>query len=187
MTIFWHHVGDQLSKRDFPRTIGTTKIGLREFSLKDIKDQIEEHVGPEHAELQDGYDRIGSSTFQIWGVPTGAKTALKNLKTGDWLLLLNSSESYGYFEYFDRVLLKVPGQQWKLSFKLWGEGKFPIILCLKGKLIRYPWPEFVEDMGYGSGLKGMGRVHSIGKAAVINSKFGSKAGLIDSLEKRAPQ
>ncbi len=174
MAIFWHHVGDQLSKRDFPRTIGSQRFGLREFKLEDVESDIDEGVGFQLNELKDGYARIGSSTFQIWGVPTGAKTALNKLRTGDWLLLLNSSEDYGFFEYCGRVLLRVPGEQWKLSYKLWGEQKFPIILFLKGTIVYYPWPEFVNDLGYGTGLKGMGRVHSISEKALANSRFGSE-------------
>jgi len=150
---------------------------LREFDIESVRDHIDENVGRQLKELQDGLDRIGSSTFQIWGVPTGAKLALKKLKTGDWLLLLNSSASYGFFEYAGRVLLRVPGEQWKLSQHLWGEQKFPLVVFLRGSLIHYPWSSFVEDMQYGEGLKGMGRVHSIGKAALNSSKFGSEEDL----------
>ncbi len=185
MTVFWHHVGDDLSKRDFPLTIGSQKIGLREFDFDDIMPYIDEIVGPSQREFQDSKDRIGSSKFQIWGIPSGAKSALKNLKLGDTFLLLNTDQSYGFFEYSGRVLCRLPSEQWRLSFKLWGERKFPLIVLLRGNLIHYPWPNFLDDMSYGAGFKGMGRVHTIAKPRLSETRFGSEESFLEHLSSGA--
>jgi hypothetical protein len=139
MAVFWQHVGDQNSRRDLPRTIGTPSSGLREFSLTEIESGIDVECG-ERADLARRLARIGNGAFQIWGFPSGAEEVLRKMETGDYLLLLDSNADWGSFRYFGRVFLRLPGKQWKLSERLWGEGRYPIVTFVRGQLVNYPWP-----------------------------------------------
>lgn len=181
MTVFWQHVGAENSARDFPRTIGTPRTGLCEFSISDVRRHLSE-LGPlQLPELTRNFDRIGGTRFQIWGLPAGAKDILKKMITGDYLLLLDTNGEDGAFRYFGRVLYRLPSEHWDLSMHLWGEGKFPIIVLLRGNLVSYPWFKFLSDFSYGSGLKPMGRTHRIAKKAIAGSRFLDEAGFNEAI------
>jgi hypothetical protein len=178
MTVFWHHVGDAMSVRDFPKTIGNTRTGnLKVFYLSELQAYLDPFSGPQQHEMADAFARIGEAGFQIWGVPAGAKKQFNRISVGDTLLLLNTDQDFGSFQYIGHVLLPLQGEHWKLSDYLWGEQKFPLILFLVGTVVGYPWPKFVEDMKYGSGIKGLGRLHSIGKQSLQDSTYHDEEGL----------
>lgn len=180
-TVFWQHVGAANSARDFPRTIGTPRAGLCEFSADEVQDHLSE-LGPlQQAELARNFDRIGKTRFQIWGLPTGAKDILKKMITGDYLLLLDTNGEGGAFRYFGRVLYPLPSEHWDLSMHLWKEVTFPIIVFLRGSLVEYPWLRFLSDFDYGTGLKPMGRTYRIAKKAIANSRFGDEAAFYEDV------
>lgn len=139
MTVFWQHVGAANSARDFPRTIGKTPTGLCEFSTDEVRHRLSE-LGPlQAAEVARNFERIGKTTFQIWGLPTGAKDVLKKMITGDYLLLLDTNGEGGAFRHFGRVLYLLPAEHWDLSMHLWKRKSYPIIVFLRGCLVAYPW------------------------------------------------
>jgi hypothetical protein len=186
VTVFWQHVGLANSARDFPRTIGTSIGGLCEFSIDDVRHHLNE-LGPlQQSELVRNFNRIGTTKFQIWGLPTGAKDTLKNMITGDYLLLLDTNGEEGAFRYFGRVLYHLPSEHWDLSMHLWKERTFPIIVFLRGTLGSYPWFKFLSDLAYGSGLKPMGRTYRIAKKAIERSRFGEEAAFYDTIMAEFP-
>jgi hypothetical protein len=131
MSIFWQHVGDQLGARDFPRTLGTPRNGLRYFRVEDIRPHLSELSPPQASELERNLTRIGASPFQIWGLPTGAAETLSKMGVGDYFMALDTNAEWGAFRYIGRVLYYLPEQQWDLSLHLWKERKFPLIVLLK--------------------------------------------------------
>jgi 5-methylcytosine-specific restriction enzyme A len=90
VTIYFQHVGEAGGGRDFPKTIGTPKAGLRYFSFKDINEHVDRLDPEQHAFIQRTLANEAPQGFQIWGIPSGAKSILKNLKAGDYLLLIES-------------------------------------------------------------------------------------------------
>ncbi len=124
MSIFWQHIGDANATRDLPRTIGTPRSGLREFHLDDIRPHLSD-LGPiQDADLRRNFARIGTASFQIWGLPSGATRTLSKMATGDYLMLLDTNAEWGAFRYIGRVLYYLPGHHWDLSLHLWKERVF---------------------------------------------------------------
>jgi hypothetical protein len=175
MTVFWQHVGAANSARNFPRTVGIPSKGLREFSTSDVRSLLN-GLGPlQQSELERNFDTIGTTKFQIWGLPTGAKEILEKMNSGDYLLLLDTNGEGGAFRYIGRILYRLPSEQWDLSKHLWKDTSYPIIVLLRGHLIEYPWVSFLADFHYGSGLRPMGRTYRIAKKAIAESRFGNEA------------
>ena len=186
MSVFWQHVGDQLSQRDFPRTLGSPQNGLREFRVGDLRSHISDLAPIQCSELNRNLLRIGESTFQIWGLPTGAAKTLSKMETGDYFLALNTNADWGAFKYVGRVLYYLPGEHWELSLHLWKERKFPLILLLRGSLVDYPWQRFLSDFKYGAGLKPKGRTFRIAEKSFANGPFATEAELFDRIVSQFP-
>jgi hypothetical protein len=129
--------------------------------LEDIRTKLSGLSPIQKADLERNFQRIGSTSFQIWGLPTGARQTLSKLETGDYLMLLDTDADWGSFRYIGRVLYYLPGEHWELSLHLWKERKFPLIVLLRGQLIRYPWFRFLNDFKFGLGMKPMGRTYRI--------------------------
>jgi hypothetical protein len=171
MSVFWQHVGIANSQRDFPLTLGTPSTGVQEFRVVDVEPYVLSTNTIERLELERGFERIRSSTFQIWGFPNGAEAVLSKMKTGDFLLLLDTNAEAGAFRYFGRVLQILLSKQWDLSQKLWNKNKYPIITFMAGRQIHYPWQIFLNDFGYGLGLKPMGRTYRVANEVLAASKY----------------
>lgn len=73
---------------------------------------------------------------------------LKNLVSGDWLLLLKSDRLGGQFIYAGQVVQRLKQEAFDLSTHFWGEARFSIILLLDGRLTSYPWEIFRDNLGY---------------------------------------
>ena len=130
MTIFFQHVGEAGGRRDFPRTIGTARAGLVYFNFEDIESYLEGVGTDELRRLRRATEEIDENGFQIWGIPSGAKTILRDLKIDDYLLLLEAVGPGGSFAYGGRIIARPSGECFALSRHLWGEGRFPIIVLI---------------------------------------------------------
>jgi hypothetical protein len=179
MSVFWQHVGDANLFRDGPRTIGTPYKGLREFTLSDIEPHLSPVSPPQAAEMKRNFERISDTKFQIWGLPTGAVTALSKAQPGDYLMLLDSNAEWGGFRYIGELLYKLPQEHWQLSSFLWKESKFPLIVLLRGNLIAYPWEQFLSDFQYGAGFRPMGRTYRISAQAFSRGPATTDQGFLD--------
>jgi hypothetical protein len=186
LSVFWQHVGDELSRRDFPRTLGTAQNGLREFCVEEIRSYMSDLSPIQASELERNLSRIGTSTFQIWGLPTGAAPTLSKIGIGDYFMALDTNAEWGAFRYIGRVLYYLPGEHWELSLRLWRERKFPLILLLKGNLVAYPWQGFLSDFKYGAGLRPMGRTSRISDKSFTNGPYSTDAEFFERIVSQFP-
>lgn len=144
MTVYYQHIGERLSARDFPRSLGTPTNGLKRFQFKDAEEFLQ-HLNPlEIADIKSKTQQLAPTGFQIWGIPSGAQRVVTNMQTGDYLMLLESTD----FTYCGQVIHRVSDLCHDLSYDIWGEQRFPIIIFLQGELISYGWDEFVEDFSF---------------------------------------
>jgi hypothetical protein len=159
---------------------------LCKFSVDDLRHRLDD-LGPlQKSEVARNFERIGTTIFQIWGLPAGAKDILEKMIIGDCFLPLDTNGEGGAFRYLGRVLYRLPSEHWQLSHHLWKDSSYPIIILLRGNLVAYPWPKFLSDFGYGSGLKPMGRTYRIAKRALELSRFGDEATFYDRIPSEFP-
>ena len=143
MTIYYQHIGEKLWARDAPRSIGATQNGLKRFSWLDIEPYLDAIDPLEALTMRAKIADLAPTGFQLWGLPSGAERVLKDMETGDFLMLLESVD----FGYVGQVLHRVSQPLWRLSQHIWNEQGFPIIVLLQGELITYGWDEFKVHFG----------------------------------------
>jgi 5-methylcytosine-specific restriction protein A len=148
VTIYFQHVGEAGGHRDFPKTIGTPKAGLRHFKFEDVEPYLSNLSVEQREAISRSLEAEVPAGFQIWGVPSGAKSVLRSLQAGDYVLLLESVGPGGSFAYGGRVVAALPGENFELSMALWGEARFPLIVFLSGRLTNYLWYDFCDALGY---------------------------------------
>ncbi len=149
MTLYFQHVGEANARRDFPRTIATGD-GLIRFKFGDIETDLGCLSGSERAELADTLETSAPEGFQIWGVPSGAKSMLRYLTKGDHFALLVSIRPFGQIEYVGQIVGAPSEPCYDLSTRLWGEQRFPLIVFMVGWVAAYPWEQFRDRLGYAS-------------------------------------
>jgi 5-methylcytosine-specific restriction enzyme A len=147
VTLYFQHVGEANARRDFPRTIANRE-GLVCFSFDDIADDLRCLPEHERAELRSTLRDVAPSGFQIWGVPSGAKSMLRHLTVGDHFALLVSIRPYGQIEYIGEIVGAPTEPCHDLSMRLWGEQRFPVIVFMMGRVTAYPWDDFRDRLGY---------------------------------------
>jgi 5-methylcytosine-specific restriction protein A len=174
MTIYFQHVGERGATRDFPRTIGTRKSGLMSFQIEDIETYLAPLTGYERSMVKTDINEKAPDGFQIWGIPAGAKSVLKKMETGDYLLLLESITEGGFFAYGGEVVSKVPQELPALSRFLWTEAHFPLILLLRGALLHYPWPVFCTDFKFNMAWNPAGQTYRLKEERLIESPYGGE-------------
>jgi len=104
VTVFFQHAGERGGGRDFPRTIGTPETGLVRFNFDDIEQYLEHLEPPQRKWLAAETALQAPDGFQIWGIPSGARSVLSSLAPGDYLLLLESPGPGGTFVYGGRII-----------------------------------------------------------------------------------
>lgn len=161
MTIYFQHVGEAGGARDFPKTIGSASTGLVRRQWQQIEPLLSELDPHELQRLKNELTLAAPDGFQIWGIPSGARSAIRSLSIGDYLLLLESATIGGQFAYGGQVIAR-PSQECRvLSEYLWGEHKFPLIVFLSGGLTQYRWSKFCEIFGYKSNWNPAGQTYRI--------------------------
>jgi hypothetical protein len=181
MTVFFHHVGEAGGARDFPRTIGTRDLGLRRFSHADVEPHLSNLPSEELAILRHDLDYYAPEGFQIWGIPSGAKSVLNDFRVGDYLLLLEAVGPGGRFAYVGRAIAKPSQECFDLSHHLWGEKRFPLIVFLKGALTNYRWFSFCDNLGYKRNWNPAGNTYRVQPERLIASPYGDDDGLIQAV------
>ncbi len=174
MTIYFQHVGERGGARDFPRTIGTRKAGLMTFSYEGIEAYLSPLSGYERSMVKEDVKEKAAAGFQIWGIPAGAKSVLKRMETGDYLLLLESVTEGGFFPYGGEVVSKIAQPLPELSRFLWTEAHFPLIVLLRGNLMHYPWPTFCADFGFKLAWNPAGQTYRLKEERLIESPYGGE-------------
>ena len=89
------------------------------------------------------------------------------MQTGDYLLLLESVD----FQYCGRVVHRVSDLCWDLSYEIWGEQRFPIMLFLDGALISYDWEDFLTDFDFNATYHMRGNTMRLADKRFANSSF----------------
>lgn len=177
MTIYFQHVGEANSNRDFPKTL-FTRDGLRQFTFAEVEPYLEHLPNDERTRLADVCAAEAADGFQIWGIPSGAKSVLKHFVEGDQLLLLKSITHGGAIEYSGRAVGIPRRECFELSRHLWGEARFPIICFLIGEQVHFPWPVFLETFGFKSNWDPAGMTWRLLPSRVQASRYGSEAEVI---------
>ena len=148
--------------------------GLRRFTFDDVEPYLQ-HLGKDElGRLAGVCETDGSDGFQIWGIPSGARSVLKNFVEGDQLLLLKSITYGGAIEYSGRAV-GIPREEcFDLSQHLWGEARFPLICFLVGKHVHFPWSMFLETFGFKPNWDPAGMTWRLLPQRVQDSRFGSE-------------
>ncbi len=153
MQLFFHDVGLKGAERDFPKTV-----------FGDVPIELVERAVPVHrrAEMVDVLSTLfPSGTFNCWGVPAGAESAINHLKAGDVMLLIRTTGGDG-----DMPALCPVQAFWKepmpgLSTALWGSEHFPYVFYFKTEPIMLTWTQFKEDVSYASNFRPSGSVYRV--------------------------
>jgi 5-methylcytosine-specific restriction enzyme A len=119
--------------------------------------------------------------FQVWGIPSGAKSVLKNLRRNDWLLLLLSDGPGGSFYYGGRVIFRPDQEMFDVSHRLWGEAKFPLIVLLIGKLTSFPWETFRTSFAYQENWRLAGMTYRLTHERIALSQFPTESDVIRAI------
>lgn len=90
MTVHFQHVGEAGGKRDFPRIIWTPSEGLVNFSWHDVERRLSDLDPNEFSKLEQGTTEYEAEGFQICGIPAEARSVLRYLQIGDYLMLLET-------------------------------------------------------------------------------------------------
>ena len=165
MTVFFQHVGEAGGARDFPKTIGTPKNGVRHFDFTELEPFLSHLPAGEVEQLQEDTVAYAPDGFQIWGIPSGAKSVLRDFRSGDYLLLLEAVGPGGTFAYVGRAIAKPSQECFELSRHLWGEQRFPLIVFLKGNLTSYRWFNFALGVLIGPPHRDVARAACAGRDA----------------------
>jgi 5-methylcytosine-specific restriction enzyme A len=178
MAIFFQHVGEQGGKRDFPKTIGTPSTGLMQFQLDQLP-ELTEGVEQNAVEAIERELRMEAPEgFQLWGIPSGARSVISNLRKDNWLLLLESDGPGGQFFYGGRVIYRPTQELFALSRRLWGEARFPLIVLLVGRLTDYPWEQFRSAFGFAPNWRLAGNTYRLTPERISRSQFATEADVI---------
>lgn len=176
MAVFYHMIGDKLWDRDGPRSIGSPGGALRLFQFADIEPFLTALDPVEIQLIKERTQQLAPDGFQVWGVPSGANRVIGKAVPGD-VVLLGGTEN---FDFAGSIVHPISTECWDLSRHIWGEQSFPLIMLLRGQMIRYPWADFIADFRYdpnykpGRSGKGQSRVETIAAPRFPGSAFGSE-------------
>jgi hypothetical protein len=176
MTIYYQHIGEKLWTRDAPQSIGTP-TGVRRFTIQDIESFLG-HLEPfELLSIYRVVEDLAPTGFQIWGIPEGARDVLAPMVSGDFLLLLESTD----FRYVGQVLHRTSQPCWDLSRHIWGESRFPLIILLQGEMITYEWKQFATDFEFASNYHMRGQTMRLANERVAASEFETEENFVSHL------
>jgi hypothetical protein len=178
MTIFYQHVGERGGNRDFPKTIGRPNQGLVNFQLDNVPELTAGLDQDATQALEAEIRRQAPEGFQLWGIPSGAKSVLSTLRKGHWLLLLESDGPGGQFYYGGQVIYRPDREMHDLSRRLWGEARFPLIVLLHGRLTDYPWERFRMAFGFAPNWRLAGNTYRLAPDRIARSPFATEADVI---------
>jgi hypothetical protein len=163
--------------RDGPRSIGTRENGVKRFSWLDIEPFVRDLDGFEVMSMRHKIADLAPTGFQIWGIPSGAQRVLEPMRTGDFLMLLESTD----FSYVGQVIHRASQPQWAWSRHIWGEERFPLIILLQGELITYGWDAFTTHFGFDPKYHMRGNTMRLADERVATSPSGSEEAFIATL------
>ena len=178
MTIYFQHVGAENAARDFPRSLLLADGTPVKFSLEDVTPYLS-HLSKE--ELSSIESELGGNTFQIWGLPAGAKTIVAKMKKEDYLLLIPLASSDGGVTYACRRRTNPILFGDELSEHVWGNGKFSCIVLVDGSPVSLPWDAFLGSLNYAPNWRPAGQTYPIKADRLQHSDYKDEPGLLREL------
>lgn len=171
MNLYFHDVGLKGATADFPKTV------FGDVALDDIADKLPSHLKDEiYTALSDEFP---GGFCNVWGVPAGAKSVIRNLQYDDVMLLIKTTGGNGEMP----ALCKVKGF-WReelplLSDFLWGSNHFPYVFFFKTEEIDLTWTQFKQDVNYLPKFRPSGNVYRVKEERL--TKFGGVSGYVSHL------
>ncbi len=164
---YYQHVGEEMAQRDFPKTIGSPKDGLVNFSAKTVCKL--DAIKPENRIIFENAVRNGElNDFQFWGLPRGAESMVAKMGFDSELMLMSSQ----FFEVIGTVVTRLPRFDDNLSELLWGESNFPIILVLKNvEFIDLSFDDFKDRLGFHDRYHMRGNTMRVGDSRIKDAGF----------------
>lgn len=184
MSIYFAHVG-RVGSKDFAKTL------RKPVSLGVIESAI--GTGDSHL-IDDLKEEYLDQPVYCWGIPSGGKTAIKNLGYGDFVFMVEHLEASGFDDGFTGpipMILKVryyntsslAEDMYKLSKVLWGDSNYPAVFFVDVSEIDLDWRRFCNVVGYRERFNPMGKMLKVtdkkieaagGEASVLKSLLGEE-------------
>lgn len=171
MQLFFHDVGLKGANADFPKTV------FGEVAVSDIVEHCPPHLQAEIedkllAEFPDGW-------CNVWGVPDGAKSVIRQLKVDDVMLLIKTTGGDGEMPALCHVKGFWKEQLLDLSNFLWGSSHFPYVFFFKTQHIELTWTQFKKDVQYMPNFRPSGNVYRVKSDRLEH--FGGSGGYVSHL------
>lgn len=151
MNLFFHDVGFKGSESDFPKTI------YNSISIEELKNN--KFIS------RDSYDELKnifpSGYCNFWGVPEGAKSIIKTLSVGDYVLLVRTTGGQGDVPILCMVKFFFRESMPEASKFLWGSSRFPFIFLFDTEIISYSWSELKLDFNYNEKFRPSGNIYRV--------------------------
>lgn len=142
MKLYYHHVGIPGSSEDFKKTVFGGK------TIEIVEDNVSAAYPHKTEMLKLLRAHFPSNSFNCWGVPAGASSVIGNLKTGDAVLLVESTGKDGRVPALGVVVGFWRDELRGLSKALWGLNKFPYIFFFHTERLSLKWEQMRKQLGY---------------------------------------
>ncbi|WP_157580087.1 hypothetical protein [Rudanella lutea] len=153
MNICFHHVGELGASKDFPKTVYNT------VSIEDIINYIPDTITQKSKIIDELRSRFPQGEANCWGVPSGARSVIRNLKENDVVLLVEkASINGGLVPIKCRVLVYHVVELYGLSEALWGSDKFPYIFFFNTESLNLAWIDFINHINYKENFRVCGQL-----------------------------
>lgn len=173
MQLFFHDVGLKGANADFPKTI------YNEVSISDIVEQcpIELRTIINESLLKE----FPNGWCNVWGVPLGAQSVIKQLAYNDVMLLIKSTGGLEEIPVLCHIKFFMKEQLLDLSNFLWGSSHFPYIFFFKTQNIDLSWTQFKKDVDYLPKFRPSGNVYRVKSERLLG--LGGVSGYVETLLK----
>jgi len=171
--LFFHHVGQKGADEDFKKTV------YKDISIQTVDSSVPVSYPHRDELLNQLRQEFPTGLFDCWGVPAGAKSVIRQLAAGDFVLLVHSATEHGTVPVLCHVQVFWPDKLWDLSLELWGSNKYPYIFFFRTEELTLTWPEFKEHVGYRPNYNPRGTFNSVATDSLED--FGGVEGYIEYL------
>lgn len=173
MQLFFHDVGLKGANADFPKTV------FGDVAVEDIVEHCPLYLKDEiRSELQTSFP---DGWCNVWGVPAGAKSVIRQLSVGDVMLLIKTTGGNGEMPALCQVKNFWKEQLLDLSNFLWGSSHFPYVFFFKTEKTDLTWFQFRNDVSYLPNFRPAGNVYRVKQERLDN--FGGIEGYVKHLLK----
>lgn len=155
MKLFFHHVGQKGADEDFKKTV------YKDVSIETVESNVPSSVPIRSEILHRLSTDFPAGRFNCWGVPAGAKSVIRQLEEGDFVLLVESAAEYGQVPVLCHVRAFWSDELRNLSLALWGSDKYPFIFFFRTEQLTLSWSELTEHLDYKPNFDPRGNFYSV--------------------------